>query len=114
MSGPEIIGYQTDPDNWWAVPNMPEVMMDSEGISVPEPSWDRSGRMHEEQRYLQPDEVDAFMRHHGMKRVYKPRNFHATPLGYGDYLLHCRNCEKDTATVNLLPHDAALRHRCKP
>lgn len=49
-----------------------------------------------------------------MRPMYKPRNFHAKPLGYGDYLLHCRNCDKDTATVNLLPHDAALRHRCKP
>lgn len=112
MTRPEIIGYQTDPDNWWAMPQAPEITMDSEGISVPEPSWDRSGRMHEQQRYLQPDEVDAFMRHHGMKRVYRDRRFRAKPLGYGDYELHCRKCGKTTETVNILPHDAATRHRC--
>lgn len=110
-SKPEIIGYQTDPNNWWAVPYIPEITMDSEGISVPEPSWDRFGRMHEEQRYLQPDEVDAFMRHHGMKRMYRDRQFHASPV-HGGYRLRCRKCDKTTLTAGYLPHDAALLHRC--
>ena len=112
MTKPEIIGYQTDPDNWWAAPLAPDITMDSSGISVPEPSWDRSGRMHEEQRYLQPDEVDAFMRHHGMKRVYKPHNFHAEPV-HGGYRVYCKRCETATLTnAEVLPHDLALRHRC--
>lgn len=112
MSKPEIIGYQTDPDNWWAAPQSPEITFDSQGISVPRPYWDAQGRLYEEPQYLQPDEVDAFMRHHGMKRLYKPRDFFAEPLGEGDYSLHCRKCGKTTQTVKILPHDAALRHRC--
>lgn len=116
MGKPEIIGYQTDPDRWWAVPYMPEVTMDSEGISVPEPSWDRCGRMHEEQRYLQPDEVDAFMLHHGMKRVYRERRYRATPThdGYrlNGWKLYCKRCETATMSTEKLPHDLALAHRC--
>lgn len=114
MGKPEITGYQTDPDNWWAAPVSPEITIDSEGISVPHPYWDTHGRLYEEPRYLQPDEVDAFMRHHGMKRIYKRRNFHAKPLGNGGYLIHCLRCSAATETVNILPHDAALQHRCAP
>lgn len=111
MTKPEIIGYQTDPDRWWAMPQAPEITMDSDGISVPRPYWDRNGGMYEEQRYLDSDEVDRFMRDHGMKRIYRDRQFHAKPK-YGGYLLYCRTCETNTLTSGYLPHDSALRHRC--
>lgn len=117
MSKPEIIGYQTDPDNWWAAPVSPEITIDSEGISVPHPYWDTHGRLYEEPRYLQPDEVDAFMRHHGMKRVYRERRYRATPThdGYrlNGWKLYCKHCQTATMSTEKLPHDLALSHRCE-
>lgn len=116
MGKPEIIGYQTDPDRWWAMPQAPEITMDSEGISVPRPYWDRNGRMYEEQRYLAHEEVDAFMRAHGMKRVYRPRPYRATPThdGYrlNGWKLYCTRCQRATMSTEKLPHDLAVGHRC--
>jgi hypothetical protein len=110
MGKPEIIGYQTDPDNWSA-PRMPDITYDSDGIQIPCISIGYDGKPYEDTRYLGEDEIDGFMRHHGMKRVYKPREFHAGSAGEdGSYRVHCKTCAIDFIAVNMLPHDAAKLH----
>ncbi|NLG62754.1 MAG: hypothetical protein GX539_10955 [Candidatus Cloacimonetes bacterium] len=112
MSKPQIIGYEVDPAQVWTAPPMPEIQMDKEGISIPAIGIDDHGDSFEARRYLGADEIDGFMRFHGMKRVYQARQFHAK-RAYGGYRLHCRTCKETTLTSGYLPHDAALRHRCK-
>jgi hypothetical protein len=105
---PEIIGYRADPDNWSA-PELPEMTIDSEGFQVPCISIGYDGKPFEDTRYLGEDEIDGYMRHHGYKRVYKPRNFRADSIGNGDYGLYCKTCGI-YAETGLLPHDAAKLH----
>jgi hypothetical protein len=98
MGKPEIIGYQNDPNNWSA-PRLPDMAIDSDGFWIERPGGVR--------RLV--EDVDGFMRHHGYKRVYKPREFHAVPGGYGEYYVYCKTCPTHFATT-LLPHDAAKLH----
>lgn len=109
MGKPEIIGYQTDHERIWSTPRMPDITYDSTGISVPCLSIGYDGKPYEDTRYLADDEVDGFMRHHGMKRVYKPREFRADSIGNGNYGLYCKTCSI-YAETGLLPHDAAKLH----
>ena len=88
---------------------MPEITYDSDGIQIPCIGIDYHGEPFETTRYLGEDEIDGFMRHHGMKRVYKPRNFHADKIGNGNYGLYCKTCGI-YAETGLLPHDAAKLH----
>jgi hypothetical protein len=109
MGKPEIIGYQNDPDNW-DTPELPEMTFDVDGVSIP---WweidDRTGMPFKTTRRIEPDALDGFMRHHGMKRVYKPREFRADAIGNGNYGLYCKTCGI-YAETGLLPHDAAKLH----
>lgn len=66
----------------------------------------------EHRRYLDTDEYDALMRNHGMKRVYKPREFHAKPWRNG-YRGYCSTCDITWYTDNQLPHDYAITHAQK-
>lgn len=99
MGKPEIIGYQSDPNNWSAPP-MPSIAIDPDGLWVERPG---------SRRYVPPDEVDNLYRSHGWKRVYKPRKFHADVIGNGNYGLFCKFCGI-YAETELLPHDAAKLH----
>jgi hypothetical protein len=109
MGKPEIIGYQIDPERRWSVPRMPDITYDSDGIQIPCIGIDNHGEPFETTRYLGDDEIDGFMRHHGMKRVYKPREFRAKPA-YGGYRIHCKTCGTTTLTSGYLPHDSARMH----
>jgi hypothetical protein len=95
---PEIIGYQSDPLNWSA-PRLPDMTFDLDGFWIDGPTGVRE---------LVKD-VDGFMRYHGMKRVYKPREFRADRIGNGNYGLYCKTCGI-YAETGLLPHDAAELH----
>jgi hypothetical protein len=109
MGKPEIIGYQNDPDNW-DTPELPEMTFDSDGVSIP--WWEidsRTGMPFKTARRIEPDAMDSFMRYHGYKRVYKPREFRADPLGDGSYGVYCSTCVCYFQT-ELLPHDAAKLH----
>jgi hypothetical protein len=95
---PEIIGYQADPGNWSA-PRLPEMTFDPDGVWV-------SGETGVRELV---EDVDGFMRYHGYKRVYKPRNFRATAR-FGGYRFHCKECDTTTLTSGYLPHDFAELH----
>jgi hypothetical protein len=108
MGKPEIIGYQTDHERMWSTLPMPNLTYDSEGVYVSDTKIGFGGMSCEHRRYLDADEFDALMRHHGMKRVYKPREFHAA-WRHGGYRLICRTCGTEYKTA-LPPHDASKLH----
>lgn len=108
MGKPEIIGWTSDPDNWSA-PQLPEMTFDSNGVSIPCIGIDDHGDPYETTRYLGEDELDGFMRHHGYKRVYKPRNFRAKRRSDG-YSVYCGVCNDSAYTDRHLPHDFAKIH----
>lgn len=79
MTGPEIIGYETDNVRVWSSPPMPEdVRINAEGIWIPTIEIGFDGRPYEDERKLGLEEIDGFMRYYGMKRVYRERDFKAT------------------------------------
>jgi len=98
---PEIIGYQHNPDNWSA-PRLPDMTIDSDGFWVERPGGVR--------RLV--EDVDGFMRYHGYKRVYKPRENRAKPYRNG-YRGYCKTCDITWYTDNQLPHDYAITHAQK-
>jgi hypothetical protein len=109
MGKPEIIGYETNHARKWSCPPLPQITFDSTGVHVPCVRIGYDGKPYEDTRYLDTDEFDGYMRHHGMKRVYKPREFHADAIGNGNYGLYCKTCGI-YAETGLLPHDAAKLH----
>jgi hypothetical protein len=97
MGKPETIGYQNDPDNWSA-PRLPDMAIDSDGFWIERPGGVREP----------VEDVDGFMRYHGYKRVYKPRNFRAVRETSG-YHVYCKTCD-DTSWTGIPPHDYAVWH----
>jgi hypothetical protein len=100
MGKPEIMGYQTDPANWSAPP-MPAIAIDSDGAWMESLSGMRTPI----------EDVDAFYRYHGWKRVYKPREFRASPRDSG-YEIKCNTCGTVSWAIGYrqLPHDWAVTH----
>lgn len=114
MSKPEIIGYETDPDQYWTAPRMPELKVDGDGTWEWAMHVGHDGELYEDWRLIPPGALDHFMRFHGMKRVYEPRQFHATRTGIG-WRLKCRNCNLSALTYDeqgIRPHGLAEVHQC--
>lgn len=112
MSKPVITGYETDPDRWWTAPDIPELKIDSDGTWEWATQVGFNGELYEDWRLIPPETLDHFMRFHGMKRVYQPRNFHAVQVKDEPdaYRIRCRKCDTTTLAVGALPHDVARRH----
>lgn len=111
MGKPKIIGYKTNHDLTYNTPSLPEMMFDSDGISIPWRYIGNDGRPFEAPRYLTNAEYDQMMRECGMKPVYEERPFRAWPA-HGGYHVHCKRCKTTTLTGGQCPHDTASRHRC--
>lgn len=109
---PVIEGYETDPDQYWTAPRMPELKYDSDGLWEWATLISFEGQPYEDWRLIEPERIDEFMRHRGMKRVYRPRKFHAVQVKDEPdaYRIRCKKCDTTTLAVGSLPHDVARRH----
>jgi hypothetical protein len=105
MGKPEIIGYQTDPNATREEQEHAELY--EYGIDGGELYLRRNGS--DVKHYKQSEDWDVWMRWLGMKRVYKPREFHAKPA-HGGYRILCKTCGTTTLTSGYLPHDSAKMH----
>jgi hypothetical protein len=102
---PEIIGWTSDPDA--TEEERQHAALYEYGIDGEELYLRRNGS--NVKHYKQSEDWDVWMRWLGMKRVYKPRNFRATPRS-GGYLVYCEVCKINAYTDRHLPHDFAKIH----
>lgn len=107
MGKPEITGWTTDPNA--TEEERQHAALYEYGIDGEKLYLRRNGS--DVKHYKKAEDWDVWMRWLGMKRVYKPREFHAGSAGEnGSYRVHCKTCAIDFIAVNMLPHDAAKLH----